>query len=52
MDAMLTLDGSRNAELTALLLFSRSGFTKELRALAAGRADVQLIGLDRLYGGG
>jgi uncharacterized protein len=36
----------------ALLLFSRSGFTKELRAFADGRADVQLIGLDRLYGGG
>jgi uncharacterized protein len=36
----------------ALLLFSRSGFTKELHGFAAGRADVQLIGLDRLYGGG
>lgn len=36
----------------ALLLFARSGFTKELRSVAESRADVQLIGLDRLYGGG
>jgi AAA+ ATPase superfamily predicted ATPase len=36
----------------ALMLFSRSGFTKELRAVAAGRGDLRLIGLDRLYGGG
>jgi AAA+ ATPase superfamily predicted ATPase len=35
----------------ALLLFSRSGFTKEARAVAGDRADVQLIGLDRLYAG-
>ncbi|GGS46454.1 hypothetical protein GCM10010156_01420 [Planobispora rosea] len=34
-----------------LLLFSRSGFTPELRGLAQGRDDVELIGLERLYVG-
>jgi hypothetical protein len=35
-----------------LLLFSRTGFTAGLADEAVGRADVELIGLDRLYGGG
>lgn len=39
------------AEDARLLLFSRSGFEPELRALAAGRGDVELIDLDRLYTG-
>jgi AAA+ ATPase superfamily predicted ATPase len=34
-----------------LLLFSRSGFTRQLRAAAAGRSDVALIDIDRLYHG-
>lgn len=34
-----------------LLLFSRSGFTKELTQSAGRRRDVELIDLDRLYGG-
>lgn len=34
-----------------LLLFSRSGFQRELRDHAAGRDDVELVDLDRLYGG-
>ncbi len=34
-----------------LLLFSRAGFTPALRQEAAGRDDVELVDLDRLYGG-
>jgi hypothetical protein len=34
-----------------LLLFSRSGFTKELKASVARRDDIQLIDLERLYSG-
>ncbi|GAA0387373.1 ATPase AAA [Acrocarpospora corrugata] len=34
-----------------LLLFGRGGFTRELRDLALGRSDVELIDLDRLYTG-
>lgn len=34
-----------------LLLFSRSGFTTELRAAASARPGVELVGLDRLYHG-
>lgn len=34
-----------------LLLFSRSGFTRELRAVAAGRRDVELVDLERMYHG-
>jgi hypothetical protein len=36
---------------TKLPLFSRKGFTAELNNEAAGRADVELIGLDRRYTG-
>jgi len=35
-----------------LLLFSRSGFTKDLHTIAGDRTDVQLIDLPRLYAGG
>jgi hypothetical protein len=34
-----------------LLLFSRTGFTTELRKAARSRVDVELIDLDRLYAG-
>lgn len=34
-----------------LLLFSRNGFASDLMREAAGRPDVELIGLDRLYRG-
>ena len=34
-----------------LLLVSRSGFTSELTSAAAGRGDVELISLERLYQG-
>lgn len=34
-----------------LLLFARNGFTKELRRASAGREDVELIDLPRLYHG-
>lgn len=34
-----------------LLLFSRSGFTRDLSGVAASRPDVELIDLDRLYHG-
>ena len=34
-----------------LLLFSRSGFTTKLRATTAGRTDVHLIDIDRIYHG-
>jgi hypothetical protein len=35
-----------------LLLFSRSGFSAGLAAAAADRPDVDLVGIERLYGGG
>jgi hypothetical protein len=34
-----------------VLLFSRSGFTADLTDEAAGRPDVDLIELDRIYRG-
>ncbi len=34
-----------------LLLFSRSGFTRELRVTAQHRSDVELVDLERLYHG-
>jgi hypothetical protein len=34
-----------------LLLFSRNGFTAELRRAAGTRADVELVDLHRLYKG-
>ena len=41
--------GTRATDAT-LALFSRSGFDRELRAAAAGRADVLLVDLAHLYG--
>ncbi|MFC4058369.1 hypothetical protein ACFOWE_08690 [Planomonospora corallina] len=34
-----------------LLLFARSGFTSELARTAAGRSDVELVDLGRMYSG-
>jgi hypothetical protein len=34
-----------------LLLFSRTGFTAGVATEAAVRPDVELVGIDRLYGG-
>jgi hypothetical protein len=33
------------------MLFSRTGFTAAVADEAAARPDVELIGIDRLYGG-
>jgi AAA+ ATPase superfamily predicted ATPase len=41
----------RAGERTRLALFSGTGFSRELRDLAAMASDVVLVGLDRLYGG-
>jgi hypothetical protein len=45
------LPADDGAEPPLLLLFSREGFTADLTAAARGRADVQLIDLERLYHG-
>ncbi|NDL58601.1 AAA family ATPase [Phytoactinopolyspora mesophila] len=45
------LPSSKVAELPRLLLFSRSGFSDELRNEASKRTDVELIDLERLYHG-
>jgi hypothetical protein len=45
------LPSARVVRPPKLLLFGRSGFAPELSAEAAGRPDVELIGLDRLYRG-
>ncbi|WP_327048583.1 hypothetical protein OG320_12280 [Microbispora sp. NBC_01189] len=37
--------------LPKLILFARSGFSAALVRLAGGRPDVELVPLDRLYGG-
>jgi uncharacterized protein len=34
-----------------LLLFSRTGFTPGLADEAVARTDLELVGIDRLYGG-
>jgi len=46
---LLVDQGTRAADAT-LALFSRSGFDRELRAAASGRADVLLVDLAHLYG--
>jgi hypothetical protein len=43
---LLHLDGG-----TRLLLFSRTGFTRDLEREAARRNEVELVSLDRLYSG-
>lgn len=45
------LPSDKVTEQVKLLLFTRSGFTKELRQSSAGRGDVELIDLPRLYQG-
>jgi uncharacterized protein len=45
------LPGDRVRQPPRLLLFSRSGFTAGLVEEAAGRSDVELVGLERIYGG-
>ncbi|MBO3742790.1 AAA family ATPase [Actinoplanes flavus] len=48
--ALLRRRDTVHADQCRLLLFSGAGFTDELRDRAAGDPEVQLIGLDRLYG--
>lgn len=48
---LLTARGTGSSERTRLLCFSGAGFTGDLRALADRDATVQLVDLDRLYGG-
>ncbi|MGJ6961121.1 AAA family ATPase [Streptosporangium sp. G11] len=45
------LPSAKVAALPKLLLFSRSGFTADLVHTAARRSDVELVDLERLYGG-
>jgi hypothetical protein len=45
------LPSARVEQPPKLLLFSRSGFAPELTAAAAGRPDVELVDLNRLYHG-
>jgi hypothetical protein len=45
------LPGDRVGRPPRLLLFSRSGFTADLVEEAAGRPDVELISLERIYRG-
>lgn len=45
------LPADKNGSEARLLLFSRTGFTRELRATATSRPHVELIDLNRLYHG-
>ncbi|AWS46761.1 hypothetical protein [Streptosporangium sp. 'caverna'] len=45
------LPSARAGAPPKLLLLARSGFTDDLVHTAAGRADVELIDIGRLYGG-
>ncbi|MEU6717801.1 ATP-binding protein [Nonomuraea sp. NPDC046802] len=45
------LPAARVDERPKLLLFGRSGFADDLVAAARGRADVELVDLDRMYSG-
>lgn len=45
------LPTTRTEAQPKLVLFSRAGFTAELVAIAAGRADLELVDLSRLYRG-
>jgi uncharacterized protein len=45
------LPGDRVGQPPRLLLFSAAGFTTDLAAEAASRADVELVDLDRIYRG-
>ncbi len=46
------LPATRVASLPKIMLFARSGFTGDLVSVAAGRPDIELVDLDRLYHGG
>lgn len=48
--ALLVADGA-DAAGARLLLFGRSGFDPDLAQAARARSDVELVDLDRLYGG-
>ena len=51
-DVVAATRGDRfSVDAPKLLLFSRSGFDRELRDAASHRADVELIDLDRIYHG-
>ncbi len=50
-DLLRDHSGARSADQTRLALFSGTGFSDDLRALAARRPEVVLIDLDRLYRG-
>ena len=39
----------RDADSKHLVLFSKSGFSKEIIELASARCDVQLVGLEEMY---
>jgi hypothetical protein len=45
------LPSAKVTTLPKILLFGRSGFTRELAEVASRRADVELVDLDRLYHG-
>ncbi|MBW8803230.1 MAG: hypothetical protein JF587_05145 [Catenulisporales bacterium] len=45
------LPSDKAADRVKVVLFSRSGFTRELRQSIASREDVDLVDLDRLYRG-
>jgi len=51
LDAIVPVLGERAGAMVRRLLVGRKGFTAELRRVARRRADVELIDLDRLYGG-
>lgn len=45
------LEGRCDAARARLMLFGRSGFSPDLIAEAAGRSDLELVDLTRIYGG-
>ncbi|WP_433243836.1 AAA family ATPase [Streptosporangium sp. CA-135522] len=47
---LLVQRDDRATPQTRLLLFSAAGFMPQMREIAQGRADLQLVDLDRLYG--
>lgn len=49
LDHLRDLVAPMSDDRPGLLLFSRAGFTTDARHLAAGRDDVELVDLDRLY---
>ena len=51
LDEIAAALGRRAAPVVRRLLVARSGFTAELRRSARQRGDVELVDLDRLYGG-